>query len=276
MEERKLMRCPFESQGIEDGTIPEIALADAMYERLQQIQGALMRLRVDTAGTTALRFVLPDVLMHECGNTRVLKHRILPYQMEIAAANIDIRLRPLLWYHRSSYGERMVQVAEQQDNALHLEATWFKRAFKELGYPPPPSLAHLAVLLETILESQMTRQLMANPQLSFIGEYRGHHVNLITIDPSGVQFHLDRQSSRDPRTNHNFFSVVKCSLYPASFWRYSDRLEIVMTREADFVGLSNDVRKRIRAQSNEVYREGGVTIEDDATFKPPSGLWQIE
>ena len=66
---------------------------------------------------------------------------------------------------------------------------------------------------------------------------------------------------------------MKAPLYPEEFGRYSEHVEIVVSREADIAALNSKTRKGIRARSNRILRQHGVAIGSLELDKQNTGVW---
>jgi hypothetical protein len=72
----------------------------------------------------------------------------------------------------------------------------------------------------------------------------------------------DKVLQRDPSFNKNLFSFITCPLYPKAFGRYSSKVKLVLTRQADIYRVPSGERLRIRMDNNLVLWESGIKIID--------------
>lgn len=81
-----------------------------------------------------------------------------------------------------------------------------------------------------------------------------------TEKAAGVQFIISSLlvHGRSGELLKSMMSVVLAPLYPAGTGRYSERVEIVLTRQSDAAVLPQTVRNRIRDQANASYRSHGL------------------
>ena len=271
MQDTAQFRCPFEVKGREDNTIIEVSLGEDKKQRLDRMVAAFVQFH-SRLESPAIRFVLPSSVLATCKDIRALKMGILPYQAELLAAEIDFRIRPLISYHLTTEWAHSFVEEAKSDTKKIAAATVLLGKLKELGIQRPMSIIDQAMWIETLFRVEMHKGL-ANPTEDMSVTVTDKPVPVIRLQPSSVMFYLDREHPKDRATNKNCFSIVKCPFYPIGFGRYSEEVEIVVSREADFANLADELRKTIRVRANTVLRKHGVQIGNLESDVQPLGLW---
>jgi hypothetical protein len=270
MQDTDAFRCPFEAQGQQEDTIVKVNLSEDKEDRLVAMAAAFLQFYCRDE-CVAIRFTLPPSILG-CSTFQELKKALLPYQSEVHAALLDYRLRPLLAYDLHNPASQLFTESAKADKKRLAAASVLLAKVKELGIRTPKNMLEQAMWIETHFRLWMHRGL-DNPGENMELKVGNQTFNILTMEPASIRFHLDREFPDDPKTNKNCFSIVKCPLYPREFGRFSEDVEIVISREADFAPLNHEFRKRIRVRSNTVLRAHGVhirSLEDDIQ---PIGLW---
>ena len=250
MSNSKEFRCPFEVQGVEDKTIIEVALADEQAERFVQMRTAFERLHTD-ATRIAIRLTLPASIVVGCTSNEELRPRLLPYQSEVIAADLDDQLFPLLPHQEAARA-----VLEVLGLRLPFDESVAKLLRRGWGEHPPLSISDLAVWV--LHRAEMTEG-------NFIAFRDGLGELALVFSESGLSVRGEAAKSS--------FGIVKTPFYPKAFGRYSERVEIAINRHVDVRRLPVEVQRRIRRQANEVYAAHGVRIENLDETQQPTGLW---
>lgn len=268
MPEEKAFRCPFEVQGIEDGSILDIELSEDRSARVPMMRTAVSRLRKDT-GVHSVRFILPDSVLEGCGSFAELSERIIPYQADFLAADIDSRLYPHMPYHPA--WERFKAHFRRSSRYKRYAARALEVALDTGGYGLPERIEDLAAMLEDLILDAVDD----DPDPIFIfGHIRvaGKKFWLFKMDRGAFGIYADQRKLLDPAVNDANFSIIKAPLYPKEFGRYSEHCEIVVTRDIDVARLPETVKMRIRRDANLVHQAHGVRI-NDLFVQQPTGLW---
>jgi hypothetical protein len=265
-------RCPFEVQGQREGAILEVELPEDKRGRIEALQQALNTFYVAT-DMVAIRLSLPESVLKRCTSNEDVKERIMPFQAEVIAAEMDLRLYPFMPYQLVEYGRESAQKLVERAPWRFLAAEMLTRFMTKDGIRPPLNADEASIWIEANFEFSLKHGMRTPTIYLWQSDAGDGRLDVVTITPSSLELHADRVKSQDPRQNRNCFSVVKTPFYPKAFGRYSERLEIVLTREADFLRLSPNVRKQIRTRSNAVLRAGGVRISDLEGDKQETGVW---
>jgi len=270
-------RCPFEVKGEQDGTILDVCLGEDRAMRFAAIAAAFREFATSPK-SPAIRFQLAPVLWQECKTIFALRRPLVPFQSEILATELELRLTPFLPYQIYSAPKHCIDETQRADPAR----LWTAHALAGVMATTsegalPRSVDDVASWLEKVFVSGMARG-QKNPNVLIVGPYgsvdsdRRHH--LLTISPSIAEFTADTLlNPADPTLNRNTFSIVKCPFYPKAFGRYSENVEIVVTRKADVAVLSDKTAVAIRTQANKVHKRHGVRIRSLANDKQETGLW---
>jgi hypothetical protein len=269
MPEEREFRCPFEVQGIERGAILDVALNEDRALRLASMRTALVRLKHDRT-IHSVRFVLPESILVGCDSLEALRERILPFQAEFLAADIDCLLYPHLPYH--SVWQRFKAHFRPSRRHYRYAARALEVALYTGEYGMPTSLNELADMIEALFLDQIEN---GDPDPMFIfGSLRknGGKFWLFKMERGAFAIYHDQDALLDPAVNDAHFSIVKAPLYPRAFGRYSERCEIVVTRDVDVAALPFTSKMRIRREANEVHRAHGVRLADMFS-QQPTGLW---
>ena len=266
--------CPFEAQGIRDNTIINVKLSEDPIERLTVARESFALFH-KTPTSPGLRFILPDNVLLGASKNDHLVRALLPYQAELCAAELDCRLYPLLSYHYRTTsitpGDLMDILFENP--VLATVSFLVDQVIRDIAETDIGGMYDVAQLIKNFFE-KLIDQGMKFPRLVIF--YPETEVEAVVISNSGIVFSVEREPQHQ-QGNQNCFCVVKTPFYPTSFGRYSSNVEIVFSREADFVKLSDEARGKIRHQSNSVLKEHVVDIVDlDKDKVECSGLWNID
>ncbi len=265
----KAFRCPFEVQGIEDGSILDVRLSDTRSERLTAMRRALHLLR-ERFRWNSIRFILPESILGNCDSFQILRERVLQYQAEFLAADMDCGLYPHLPYH--PVWERFKAHFRRDQRHARYASRALEVALYTGGYGLPASLEDLADMIEAMFLDAIAA---GDPEPIFVfGSLRknGQKYWLFKMDRSAFGIYQDQDKLMDPAVNDANFSIIKAPLYPVEFGRYSKDCELVVTRDVDVARLPETVKMRIRRDANEVHAAHGVRIRDMFS-QQPSGLW---
>ena len=270
MDSTAVFRCPFEMQGTKDGTILDILLSGTRLERLTAMRCALEQLRTERQWSS-LRFILPDSIVAGCDSLELLRERILPYQAEFLAADIDCRLYPHLPYH--SAWQRFIAHLKPSHRHARYATRALEVALYTGGYGTPGSLSELCTAIQRLFADQIA---LGDPDpICIFGSIRkaGEKFWLFRMERGAFAIYQDQNRLHDPLVNDAHFSIVKAPLYPRGFGRFSEHVEIAVTRDIDVALLPEMMKFRIRREANEVHRAHGVRIQDPTFTQQPTGLW---
>ncbi len=269
-------KCPFEIKGEKEGTIVQVSLVGDSQTRFSLIKKGFETFHSDT-NFIALKFLLPSTLLSQCSSNEELKPLLLPYQTEIVAGEMDYRLAPMLPYQlreidREAFLKMLpsMQYGQKARLQIALELAGIARGLDiDLNSVSDLSNWMFVVFSGLILEGA------ENPNFTIMFETDTKEIVSLALISSGNSiFITDRYPSvTDASSNKNCFTVVKTPFYPKGFGRYSENVELVLTREAHFASVPLESRQKIRAASNTVLKQGGVVISDVFEDKQPDGLW---
>jgi hypothetical protein len=242
-------RCPFEMQGVKDGTIIEVVLSEVQEERFEALKIALEEFHTQSS-KIAIRLVLPQSVQ-SCTTFEELRDALMPFQAEIIAADLDDVLFPYLPHQKQAR-----DLLEGHGLGLSLFDEAPAHLLQErFGAEMPDSIGALAAWILNECRMHMAVSL---------GETdAGASVQFII---SSLMIH-----GRSGEMLKSMMSIVLAPLYPPGTGRYSERVEIVLTRQTDAAILPKTVRDRIRDQANASYLSHGLP----AGFREvqPPGLW---
>ncbi len=270
-----LFRCPFEIKGEKEGTILEISLNDDINTRFILIRKAFetFHSNLDLIG---VKFCLPPSVLAKCSSINELQPLILPYQSEIVAGELDYRLEPLLPYQLNRFNQEtfneFLQVLIKEDSSrLHIGGVMMQ-VFANIGFKPK-AVNDLSDWILKIMQGLFANG-AKSPHFDLLAnDEHNNSVTIASISPGNATFLTDRGPTvTDKSKNKNCFTVVKTPFYPKDFARYSEQLEIFLTREADFASVPVSTRQRIRLQNNSVLQAHGVDISDLKNDQQQDGL----
>ncbi len=263
--------CPFEAKGRREGTIIEVVLGEDKAARLTAMREAHIRLLTDLT-RVAIEYTLPRSAWADCYSNLSLRPCIVPYQAEIVATDLDVRLYPFLAYHRFDRTQKKNEAAQRKHESaaagsLNAALSKMKARVTDVGRLAEWISDQFAPLL---LQGQ------GNPVLELRKRTRKGPVPTLSIDLSVAAVDVDAATASDPHRNRNVFSIVKTPFYPQAFGRYSEQVQIIVTRDADVCALSGEDQMRIRLAANLVHVQHGVVITDLGATQAPTGLWTPE
>lgn len=262
-------RCPFEVQGEQENTILNVPLKGNRAERLLAMRESLRAFRADRK-RIAVRFILPSTVLEGCESLAQLSERMLPYQIEFLAADIDSRLYPYMPYH--PFWKRFRARFRSGTRYRRYATLALMTALYTGQFGIPRGLHDFCNKLQDLVQDAIARG-DADPIFVF-GSLRksGEKFWLFRMERGAFGIYVDQDKIADPAVNDANFSIVKAPLYPPEFGRYSPDCEIVVTRDVDVARLPDTVKMRIRRDANMVHRSNGVRI-NDLFDQQPTGLW---
>ena len=263
-------RCPFEIKGENEGTIIEVTLDDNCATRMHAITKGL-ELFHERPESPGLKFILPDSLRQGINSNEELKVAILPYQIEIVGTELAYRLNPFLSFQRKGIDKEQLRPIFEKAPYKFAAAHRLEEIMGQFGFTAVNGPEDVVTWIGTVMNDVRSKG-VKDPMLKINTEMEGQVMELITITPGQVVLHPE-QHPVSGKQNQNCFGLVKSPFYPKEFGRYSDRVEVVMSRESDFASLPPEVRKKIRRDSNKVLQDHGVDIVDLESDKQGDGVW---
>lgn len=274
-------RCPFDVRAEREGKILHVTLGEDRTERMSFIKHALERLHTDLQ-LAGVKFRLPDSLQGGATSNKDLYPKLIPFQCEMVALDMEFLLNPCLPYQLDK-GVALKLKGPSYPNSQLFAASAFAEAYaSENGGNPPHSAMEIADWLTRCMQEAHARGVkrpttyINGPTSMRVGKsmLRLTDVQLLEIHLSHVVLYWERLGDTgDPLMNRNLFSIVTTPFYLKRMGRYSDDIEIVYTREADFNALSQPQRTAIRRAANIALQEEGIRIKDVNTDNQNSGLW---
>lgn len=245
----------------------DVQIAGHKLVRLNSIRGALQKFQSDPK-LLGVRLSLPkDILAGK--NFEGLKVALIPFQAELAAIEFEMHIGADLVYNLDAQKDKIDELVKQRPIQT-VTALTFQKMLHDYKIPPPKNAAELSIVIQTLLQSMVARG-FKNPKFVFMGKkLNGQKFPLGYFSCGGYISELIRDSKE---SDTNLFSIVRCPLYPKTFGRYSEDLQIVLSREADFTSLPTEVRRKIRFDSNAELQRHGVKINELTEDKQPDGLW---
>jgi hypothetical protein len=262
-------RCPFETMGERDKTILKIGLSSHRHARMREIRRALA-LFEKKPKSPGIKFRLPAEVSKGCESLSDLKYRVIPYQADIVAGQLEHDLGQAALFREIADG-KFGGADSGKLTDLHI-AFKIRAAMKSDGFPNPVKSADVAQWIAWRLYKGLEVAEMPSIDVRDTN-YKGAFGSLATFGVSGVIYPLDRTGDFKKK-NRGTFSFIKAPFYPKSFGRFSKDVEIVITREADFTALSPETRRNIRRKSNTVLVEHGIDVCDIEEDKQEhGGVW---
>lgn len=262
-------RCPFQIKGEKNGTIIEIVFNEDAETRLKLISLAFKKFHEDIS-IISIRFTLPSSLLERCSTLLQLKAEIVPYQAEILAAEIDYRLDPFMPYQITQYSKEVLQPIFEKTQYKFATANLVSKVIGGHGFSLK-NMSDVAMWLQVMMLHAMMHG-VKNPHFYFDDDKA---LRYLTIAPGSIIFHPeDYEEITGPgKNNRNCFGVVLNPFYPKEFGRYSETIQIVISRMSDFTSLPVEQRRKIRYKCNLVYQQHGVKIDNLEEDKQPEGVW---
>ncbi len=262
-------RCPFEIIGEANGKIINLYFNEDKETRLTLIRTAFEKFHSDKT-YMSIKFHLPDFVLDEIETLEDLQKRILSYQLEIVACEIEYRLYPFLPYQIQSFGRENLKKLAADIPYKFFTAHYFAKVMDYHGV----KMTSFEKLEEWIcfVMLNIINSGIKNPQINILDETRQV---LLTMRLDCIEFHPENfaEFTGEGNDRRNCFGIVTCPLYPKDFWRYSEDIVVVLSRMKDFTSLEIKDRKKIRQKCNSIYQQHGVPIENIFDDKQPNGLW---
>ena len=211
----------------------------------------------------ALSIILPKDLLKECESLERLKFLVLPYQCEVLATEIDLRLYPFLYHQMRNTTDEEQRFFYKNHRERFIIGSKFTEAMVE------DCVAQNVLELSEYLHYILSSVFMQGHQSLMLGD-------LMHIGAGGILLPHELENPDDPIKNKNMFGIVTCPFYPKEFGRYSKDIRIFITRHADFASMNKNARREIRHHSNSILENAGIDIKDLFEDKQPDGLWLPE
>jgi hypothetical protein len=158
-------RCPFHKTAVKEKTFLHIDLGNDRATRLKQMRDAIDHFHKHPE-LIALAFVIPDELLGGYESFQLLRSKLIPFQCERIAAELDVRLFPMLPFHEDSIN----------NDELFKNITVKNRPLGLIGYDivklldkEDPAALDSLVNFASFFETDMTREInkgFPNPGLS--------------------------------------------------------------------------------------------------------------
>lgn len=264
-------RCPFQIKAEANGSIISIDLVDNRQARMSLIKEAFRQFHASTT-FVGLKFVVPQKVLETASSIEILRLAIVPYQSEILAMEAESRLSPFLTYQRGTMSkEELFTLFEKQPEHFAI-AHLLEASMKDCHFTLPTQAGDIAEWIAFIVLTLIAAK-KEDAGINLIHQSNEGPIPLASFGAGGFILTYEQRFKGDPKNNKNCFSIVRTPFYPKEFGRYSDKVEIWLTREADFTGIPSEQRRKIRRLSNEVLHHYGVLIQNPEEDKQPGGLW---
>lgn len=258
------LRCPFHRKAEQEGTLLEIGPFDDRVERIAEIEKAFTRFYSEPK-LSGILITLPKSLLAESQSLYDLRTNIIPYQSEMVAAQLSVRLYPFFLHHKGW------ELPEVDNTTVYAEiARCLHTSFKEYKYEIPESTADLADIMQKELTSRRLDEF--NPGFRVSLREKGI---LAKVTRAGLKIYGEdkEEVKRDPLKNRNCFSIVTTPFYKKEFARYSDDIKLVATRIADIYNVEESFFWKIRKANAKFLKEYGFEIGLREKQAMPEGLW---
>ncbi len=262
-------RCPFQIKGEKEGTIIEVTLDENRESRFKLISAAYKTFHENT-NLISIRFSMPASLLESCDSLEGLKAYIVPYQAEILGVEIDYRLNPFLPYQLVHHTRESIQPLYEKTPYKFATANYLSKVVNGHGFELNKMEDITSWIEFTILQAMMEGA--KSPGLMIEDE---NHITFLTIAPGSITLHPEEHEeiTGPGNNNKNCFGIVLNPFYPKEFARYSENIQIVLSRMKDFFSISLEQRQKIRYKANLVYKEHGVKIKNLLEDQQPAGVW---
>lgn len=263
-------RCPFDTSGHESGTIHRVALSDSKAERLAMMEEALKSFHANLS-ITAIQLVLPDSVLVGLDSPATLEHVALPFQTELYAVELEMRLNPCLSYHGTLRDLWKWSRNRGQCDTYEL-AYHFERRMRQYVRSDPQDVMELSDRLADVFR-RLRQEVPRNYGLAVSHQPipDGPWFPLMSVEEGTIRWPRDESRDRE-----DVFHIVQAPCYHIDWPRHSERAQIIVTRHADVDDLPPEKRQSIRRRANEVYASHGVHINNLDTDHQSFGVWVPE
>ncbi|MBY0539195.1 hypothetical protein K2P56_02020 [Patescibacteria group bacterium] len=277
MADEKRFRCPFETKGRKEGSILHIDLPKDRRERIRLIKNGFADFHADSRAT-ALELRMPPEVLKKAKSNKDLKDLMIPYQADILTGELEFRLGSFMPYNfaRLKPEQRAAMIDEMtgENAGSLLTGKSLAASMEESGTSFPREATHVAEWIEKSIRT-FKKAGAKSPQIMLVHPISPTEiVPLVKLTAGSAIFYADRRPEvLKTRGNRNSFGIVRSPFFPEAFGRYSPSVDVVITKEADFVRLHMQTRKQIRFHSNSVLKEHGIAIGDLFTDLQQDGVW---
>jgi len=216
----------------------------------------------------------PSELLKKVNTPEELKREMIPYQAELLAAQLDVRLYPFLPYQYPSASKEVVEQILKEDPRRIDIAMEFIKANKGRGFEFPRNIIELSNQLLLLMQELYETEDELGKTLD-IKVRRRKYLTLmlgnVYLFPK-VKF---KTNYSNPFKNRNCDVFVTAPFYPKEFGRYSEDIITVINRKADVGRLSKIQINVIRFLNRLVSRQHGVIFKDPKKW-PGNGVWVPE
>lgn len=256
-------RCPYHTKAIKKDRVLNISLKSQKEERFGIIKEGVTEFHSNLK-YDSLHFHLDESVLNSVSSIYQLNLEILSYQAEISAIELDIRLYPFLRYQMQACAENILQ--EKFDNephrfaAAHYLSLAVESTNKNISFKSVHDLQYW-------IQSQLFNGFASgsdSPQLLINNKEKNTYLK---ISPGQIDLIFERDFNQ--RSN-DLFSMVTCPFYPKGAWRYSEDIQIVLTRMSDFNKIDPNEVRQIRSDYTKINNELGVSTNNGPIG---SGLW---
>jgi len=269
MQDVKKFCCPFEAKGRQEGSIIEIELSESKAERLGEIRHAYTVLHA-LPTKTAIQMTMPASVQAACTSAAALKLAMLPYQSEVLAVDIDMRLDPYLCYQAMGKYRQGVRVFSNRDLVKDITARMFEKDMRKLNPRTPENVVELSEWIWQMFEKLKLEPKQSDGIIVTHEALTDYWTNLLSLSPGSVVFH---EHVDDEDRDLNTFNIVKGPCYPKPIGRYNETVQLIVNRQQDVAALSEEMQLHIRRQANTVHRACGIRIESLDETHQPFGVW---
>jgi|GEM_PF-3539485 len=252
----KMFRCPFETLGRRENTIVDVDLSEGAEERFESILSALRVLNGDST-KSALCFKLPRASIQGCTSNEELYPRVMPYLGEILALDVEAYLTPLMPYQDT--GSKVpITTRVEWVKAVTAQHLW------QIARFTPQSREEWVAWINKRLQKAQANS--GKPILEVHTRRRFWHRKsyFLRMRAGAVGYYQHVEAASNSK-----FTIVRTPFYPKTFGRWSPQVEIVVSRDTDFLKVAPEERRRIQQAAQAAHAEYGVADEDGQ----PQGFW---
>ncbi len=257
----KEFRCPFEKLWEEKGTNIHLSLDENSNNEIEWAIKKFVENKKDDMSSLIIK--LPQDIIKNCSSNEDLIEPLFEHQVYIMSKILERALYPFLQYQK----------------------IWYKRIWWNLKIQikKRPELARVAnELTKKIGKVSCFDDLYTflNQDMSS-GDYSKNVLNSPVYTLKNLLWDVIielwlwslRFNELPLDTSIDFFWIIRTPFYDKRIWRYSENLEMVITRSKDFFDLPEHVRQKIRTDSNTIINKCGINVEDITDGMQPAGLW---
>lgn len=276
----KFFRCPYGKYAERHNQVLNILWEKDSTARLASARKAFTEFYTNTK-LSVLTITMPEEFHARCKTIKDIKREILPYQCDILALQLDLRLYPFLNYQ---YTEEATDKLDQSVPArvyYHKKviARLLQQVLSEEKLEDPKNATDLSLSLYKLFRLYSAN--ITCPAIVLPGRNPGDsdETDLVRLFAYTADFlyEYDSEFCWDPLRNQNLYGFVTCPFYPKEFGRYSETIQMIFTRESDNTRIGEEERKILRTQSNTILRNAGIHVpldeNEEETYVPEGGVW---